>query len=202
MSSKYVPPSMRNKNAMVEVTQPEPEKKQKSYRKRNTYSKPHWEVEKEAAEKAEREKKEADEKAALENTEENFPSLSRAAPKQVSWGGRKFSELAVEWKSKAEEEALSKNTPEKDTPSLDGIVLPKFNNVHRFHEPEQEKEVPDQETNDDTEWKTIRRKVYIPKKKTIEEEIKEEEEKPESNDTVWDAEEKEEHETCWDERRY
>lgn len=202
MSNKYVPPSLRNKNPVAEVTQPEPEKKQKSYRKRNTYSKPQWEVEKDAAEKAEREKKESEEKAALENTEENFPSLSRAAPKTNSWGGgRKFSELAVEWKTKAEEETLTKNVSEKDT-SADGLVLPKFNNVHRFHEPEQEKEVPLQETNDDTEWKTVRRKVYIPKKKTIEEEIKEEEEKPESDDTVWATEEKEEHETCWDERRY
>lgn len=196
--SKYVPPSLRNKTA--EVTQPEPEKKQKPYRKRN-YSKPQWEQEKDAAEKAEKDKREAEEKAALENTEENFPSLSRAAPKQVSWSGRKFSELATEWKEKAEEEASVKQTVDKDV-SLEGVVLPKFNNVHRFHEPEENVENSTEDKNSDEEWKTVRRKVYVPKKKTIEEEIKEEEEKEESDDTVWATEDKEEYETCWDERRY
>lgn len=219
MSSKYVPPSMRLKNGMTvplpdlnDIVSPTERKKQQdgekynrknNYRKRNNYSKPQWEVEKEAAEKAEREKKEAAEKAALENTEENFPSLSRGVPKTNSWGGgRKFSELAVEWKAKADEDAVTQNVTEKDT-SADGLILPKFNNVHRFHEPEEKalsKTVD--EKNPDDEWKTVRRKVYIPKKKTVGDEIKEEEEKPESDDTVWATEEKEEHETCWDERRY
>lgn len=198
--SKYIPPSMRNK-ATADITQPEPEKKQKPYRKRNNYSKPQWEVEKDAAEKSERDKKEAAEKAALENTEENFPSLSRAAPKQISWGGRKFSELATEWKTKSEEETVTKQINEKDS-SVDGLILPKFNNIHRFHEPEKNVETSTEENTLDDEWKTIRRKVYVPKKKTVEDEIKEEEEKPESDDTVWAPEEKEEHETCWDERRY
>jgi hypothetical protein len=217
--SKYVPPSMRLKNGMTvplpdlnDIVSPTERQKRddadnakfsrkKNYRKYNN-SKPQWEQDKEAAEKAEREKKEADEKAALENTEENFPSLSRPVQKTNSWGGgRKFSELAVEWKAKAEDETVTKNVTDKDT-SADGLVLPKFNNIHRFHEPEQEKQVPVQDTDTDTEWKTVRRKAYIPKKKTIEEEIKEEEEKLESDDTVWDTEEKEEHETCWDERRY
>lgn len=199
--SKYIPPSLRNKNS--DVPDMEPEKKSKYYRKRNNYTKPQWEVEKDAAEKAEKDKRDAAEKSALENTEENFPSLSRGAPKSVSWGGRKFSELATEWKSKADEDATIKQVVEKDAP-VDGIILPKFNNVHRFHEPE-EKAVYKQsveEKNSDDEWKTIRRKVYVPKKNSVEDEIREEEEKLESDDTVWATEDKEEHETCWDERRY
>lgn len=146
-------------------------------------------------------KEEEPEKVTLDTSSQNFPSLGVSTTKQTTWNGRKFSELAKEWKEKKELDDMTKQLGTSS--SIETFTLPKFNNIRKFHEKEDATIlVEEKPETDDSEWKTVERKVYIPKKKTIEDEIKEEEKKEESDDTVWGTDEKEEYETCWDERRY
>lgn len=174
--------------------------------RRRPYFKPQWEIEKEKNDRlAEEKRKEAE--RGLENTETNFPVLCAAAPKNTSWVGRKtFSQLATEWKETEDEkkrrEDMEKATGiDADTP----FILPTFQNVHRFVEPEEEQPVeepkkePSPEDLEEIGWTIVQNR-----KPRVKKEIEFKEEDAESSegsqdDTVWNT--REEHETCWDDRR-
>jgi hypothetical protein len=111
-----------------------------SYRNRNQGRRdyvPKWKQEEEA--------KTAEEKAvakSLENTEDNFPSLGgkMVAPKTMWAGGpAKFKDLASEWRQKEEMEKVTGDQAVKqDTVLYPDMVLPTFNNVHRYTDEEEE----------------------------------------------------------------
>lgn len=106
--------------------------KMSNNRRRNyaRYEKPQWEIEKE---RAERERQEAIERG-LKNTEENFPALGSGAPKQTAWGGRKFNELAAEWKQHDDERKIEEEYTKKD----DTFTLPVFQPRHYFVEEDED----------------------------------------------------------------
>lgn len=133
--------------------------------------------------------------------EDNFPALG-AKPQPSLWIGRRFAELATEWNE--DDEKRKEESENVKSQRLDyTVVLPRFQNIRKFEEPEdKEKESeasPSNETMDG--WKTIERKKQQKPKETKEksfEEYDKEVEKQENEDeTVWDVPE---HQTCWDER--
>jgi hypothetical protein len=184
--SKYIPPALRNKQPEPEMDKPQriPERIPERRRNRN-YQKPQWEIQEEEDKKKAEEKKRAEERG-LEKTEENFPSLGGSAPRVNTWGGgRKFSELASEWKEQADTniEVVDKE---------EHFVLPRFRNIHRFIEPEDERPPPPEKTEDQNDgWTTVERKI---KKKEFKSMFDEDGNIIE-DDTVWGGEEEEE--TCW-----
>jgi hypothetical protein len=104
-----------------------------SYRNRNYNRRdyvPKWKQE-EDAKKAEEDAK----VKSLKNTEDNFPSLggNMVAPKQ-SWstGTASFKDLASEWRQKDEMEKVTAELAKNETVLFPEVVLPKFNNVHRY----------------------------------------------------------------------
>lgn len=134
--------------------------------------------------------------------EDNFPVLGNGTQRS-SWIGRKFAELATEWneddeKRKEEEAEIIKSQRHDYT-----VVLPRFQNIRKFEEPEdKEAEISPSSMNETVDgWKTIERKKQQKpkelKEKTFEDYEKEEEKKEKEDETVWDVPE---HETCWDER--
>lgn len=192
-------------------------------RKYNSYAKPRWEVEKEEAERARLEQL----KRNMENTEENFPELvfvDSVAPKVSSvWKGRKFSELAADWKNtdeqKKEEEERRKQ--EVTNRTEDGVfLLPRFTPSNRFveqdekPEPETEKKEVVEE-DDESGWVTVDRNAekqarMARKVRRKEEKLRrmDEGEEPSSSDSEEDEQDDScwndkppEHETCWDDRR-
>lgn len=179
--------------------------KEMNFKRRNrNYFKPRWEIEKEEAERIAEEKRKEQERG-LENTEENFPSLVSRKHVAPTWNGRKFAELASEWKSIDEEEKTVKPEVKEQIVSGSEFMLPKFNNIHRFHEPEDDIRHYEEESTDKDGWVQVERKVYVPKnKKTVLDYTEEDfdDETKDNDDTVWGADDREEHETCWDERRY
>lgn len=186
--SKYIPPALRNKQPEPVMDKPQeriPERIPERRRNRN-YQKPQWEIQEEEDKKKAEEKKRAEERG-LEKTEENFPSLGGSAPRVNTWGGgRKFTELAAEWKEEADKKVEVKEEEEK-------FVLPKFRNVHRFVEPEDDRPPPPPEIKDDNDgWTTVERKIV--KKKEFKSMFDEDGNLIE-DDTVWGGEEEEE--TCW-----
>jgi hypothetical protein len=184
--SKYIPPALRNKQpepAMEKPQQRIPERIPERRRNRN-YQKPQWEIQEEEDKKKAEEKKRAEERG-LEKTEENFPSLGGSAPRVNTWGGgRKFTELASEWKEEADRNVEIKEEEEK-------FVLPRFRNVHRFIEPEDDKPLPSQTKDDNDGWTTVERKI----KKNGFKSIFDDDGNLIEEDTVWGGEEQEE--TCW-----
>ena len=173
MSSKYVPPALRNKN---------------SHQKRNFDNKPEPPVE---------------QPDVCEYNEANFPSLGNPKNKMAVWGGSKsFAELASEWKIKdeTENEMLKQNEEIKKTQEStylyrQNIPLPKFHNVRRFIEPEDDKEQNVQQ--EESEWVLVDRKK-VRREKTVEELIarRELESSKEANET--NEEQAQEYESCWD----
>lgn len=155
----------------------------------------------------EQEQKRLEQEKSIENNEENFPSLNRVVkPSTWSTGSKTFAQLANEWSEKAKEEELTKQveTEEEQRSVIRpryNHALPKFHNVHRFIEPEDE-EVEEQipvSTHEDDGWVTVQRKAR--REKTIEEKFNRPETPPE--DSVWNADDQlNDHETCWDEKRY
>ena len=176
--------------------------KSEQRRPRPSNNKGFWERQREQEQKAkEEEQKLLEEKRirALEMNEENFPVLGNPGAKTTSWGGRKFSELASEWKEEqdkiVEEEALNSTRGEV----REDFVLPRFMTNRRFEEPEDVVEEPKPLPSPDDEWTVVsNRKVRKPKP-IIDDEFEAHDEVDETGETVWDA--PEEHETCWDERR-
>lgn len=185
-SNKYVPPHMRNK----------PQEERKPRYQSSRYDKPQWKVLEEEEEARRKEKQDQ----GLENTEQNFPALSTAAPKST-FAKKSFAEIALAGHEKSEQEAMKK-TLEENYHSIQGynpIVLPKLERLGRYVEPEEDDQ-PKPLQNEDG-WVTVDRKKHR-KKKTIEEIVQEDEEEQkqqEEQNTVW-GEQLEEHETCWDER--
>ena len=186
--SKYIPPALRNKQPEPEMeTKPQqriPERIPERRRNRN-YQKPQWEIQEEDDKRKAEEKKRAEERG-LEKTEENFPSLGGSAPRVNTWGGgRKFTELASEWKEEADRNVEIKEEEEK-------FVLPRFRNIHRFVEPEDDTPPPPRQTEYDNDgWTTVERKI---KKKEFKSMFDEDGNIIE-DDTVWGGDEQEE--TCW-----
>lgn len=150
----------------------------------------------------------------IENTEDNFPSLGgkMTAPKQ-SWstGTASFRDLASEWRQKDEMEKVNADLTKSETLLYPDIVLPKFNNVHRYtddgeknapEEDEAEKPSVKEETNvdldighteEDDGWVTVQHKKP-PKDKSAKksEEIQKLTEEDfeassQGSDTVWNA---------------
>lgn len=165
---------------------------------RRQFEKPFWQIEKEKAEQEAIEKQKEIERG-LEDTEQNFPTLGVAGIKSGWSGTRKFTELVSEWKAdedkkKEEEEAEKTLGYKNDT----GFVLPQFNNVRRFEEPEEVIEEAEQPAED--EWTRVdHRKYRKPKAEKTFEEDEFDDDEGEHDDTVWGGQE--EHQTCWDDRR-
>jgi len=167
---------------------------------RRQYTKPRWEIE-EDEKKAELAEMQRRAERGLERTEENFPALGNGATRQMSWDGRKFNELAAEWKEQTDRE----NEVVQEEKHEISFSLPRFHNVRRFAEPEEEIFEPrpvKKSVDDEGEWNTVTRKPRKEKRElTFDElEAKYGGEVDEDDDaTVWGG--TEEHQTCWDERR-
>jgi hypothetical protein len=185
----YVPPHNRNN----ETTERKNtfQRGQHGHSHRNSYR----DVGKEQAEAAAAEKIKQQERD-MANTEENFPILGDCASPRV-WNGKKFTDLAAEWKEADEIEKHS--NAEKEASEEYNFVLPKFRTVHRFAEPEDD---PPVEKSVD-EWEVVQRKPRKVKRDLTEEELEAKYAVPEDDentDTVWGGQE--EHQTCWNERRF
>lgn len=197
--SKYVPPHMRN--SASEMSTPAPPPPRPRYNRKSR-----WEVEKDDEE----EKKKAAEiesEKKREFTEENFPVLGNLNSSVKVWGGEKtFATLANEWNDKMQKEEIEKK--QKDVEHQETVFhkrstapLPRFHNVHRFVEPEDDEQSTQYQKVDPEEegWVTVDRKKYR-REKTLEEKLARPPTPEENGDTVWDGNAPEEHETCWDER--
>lgn len=139
--------------------------------------------------------------------EDEFPALGSAPTTYRVWGGTtSFAEKAREWSEKAQKEADDEATRKKvelETHSVPTVrALPRFRNIRRFVEPEEQQEEAIKPTSaEDDEWTLVEKKVRK-KRKTLTEiadEDLEKESEEETSDTVWN-DDKELHETCWDER--
>lgn len=201
--AKYVPPHMRN-GASETPAPPPPPPRQRYHRKSQWELEKEEQVQKQKADEVENEKK-------RELTEENFPVLGSVPSNMKVWGGPKtFATLATEWddkKKKEENEKKQKELEEQDETAFHKRVtapLPRFHNVHRFVEPEDDEEDEEQpvEQKVDPEeqgWVTVDRKKYR-REKTLEEKLARPPTPEENDETVWNGDAPKEHETCWDER--
>jgi len=185
--SKYVPPHVRNA--------PKP---QERFRRRNDEYREQRRREEDEVQKKEEQSR--------ENNEQNFPTLiTRLSAPSWSVGTKTFAQLASEWSEKSKEEELLKKDEEESKNTLQQRYthsLPKFRNVRRFVEVEdqpQSSETSEEEQIED-EWKVVvHRKPR--REKTIEEKFSRPITPPQ--DSVWNADDHpNENETCWDERRY
>ncbi len=214
-TNSYVPPHLRNKQDTNE--QPTINERRSPFQRerrppRRPYEKPFWQIEQERA-KLELEEKEKAAERGLEDTEDNFPTLGRRpiTSSMGAWtGARKFSELASDWKSadeqRKEEEERQKSA--SNTTYNDGIFpLPRFHNMHRFGEPEDEYYEEDDTTSEqqlpsEEKWTVVDNRKYRKPKPEFDfsqEDVNASHENEEDG-TVWGGQE--EHETCWDERRH
>lgn len=175
-----------------------------------------WEIEKERVAAEAAAKRASTEKAILEKTENNFPSLGGASKAAPSWSGRKFSELAADWK-RDDDDRKAEEDRKKNSKHVDDnfFILPKFNNVRRFVEEDEydeeeyygethETSIQEPVENDETGWtsvsnRKVRKQKVLP---SINDENfmrdPDEDEKP-KDDSVWNG--PLEHETYWDERK-
>lgn len=154
---------------------------------------PQWRLDKEKQEKEEAIKAVKD----LENTEANFPVLSKSAVSTKKWIGKSFKSLASEWKDYADNEKFEEDQMKAiidiDNQSHFVFVLPKFDNNHRYEE--EEEESPKKEVNE-FEWTVVDR-TKVRKVRDMDEYLNRPP-TPEDDGTVW--KETELHETCWEER--
>ena len=88
--------------------------------------------------------------------EDNFPALGTTSQPSL-WIGRRFAELATEWNE--DDEKRKEESENVKSQRLDyTVVLPRFQNIRKFEEPEdKETEVPHSNETIDG-WKTIERK--------------------------------------------
>jgi hypothetical protein len=184
MSSKYIPPSLRNQSSEMPNAFNRP-------RKQNTSS--YWaarnreedDSKKRAAEAAEK-KKSDDAKL----TEQNFPS-KLGGGKSTSWSGRKFNEVIGDI---ATTESKVVETPEETLCDLPFVpTIRRYTKViEESYTPESDTELAkSMEPDEDSGWVTVVPKVKVRREKTLEEKY------PEPEETVWDDNEEE---SCWDER--
>lgn len=135
--------------------------------------------------------------------ESAFPALGKTVQTTKPAWGKKFSELASEWKEKEEEEKVLEPIKKEEKE----ISLPRFNPVHTFVEKD---ETPQSEVEDTSDWTTVDRTAkklaqLARKQKREDERLKrlddgEEFESEHSEDeTCWN-DGPAAHETCWDER--
>lgn len=143
----------------------------------------------------------------------NEPQKEESQLKQAttsSWGTKKtFASLAAEWDEQAKLAEIQKQQDEHEKQNemvfsrKTVMPLPRFHNVRRFVEPEEEEEateqVPQNSNPDDEGWVTVDRKKYR-REKTIEEKLNRPVTPDEHDETVWNGDAPEEHETCWDQR--
>ena len=129
----------------------------RNYRERQ--DKPQWEIEKEEAERKKKDKAAKN----MEFTTENFPSLGGGGVKApVVWGGRKFSELASDWKADSDEKKAAEEKAKQGFVKKDDhlFVMPTFHpSAYYVEEDEEEESAPvvekNQEENDDDGWVTV-----------------------------------------------
>lgn len=175
----------------------------------NMYSnkrKSQWEVEQEERE-AKVKLQEEEKRKQQEFNEENFPRIGNAPSKLNFWGGPKsFVEIAVECAKVSETEKIFKPMKKQEEPKKQNLVtnhsnvqLPRFDNIHRYIEPEDEQSTEQLKNKEDEEgWVEVNHSKRRRQKSF--EEIVNRPTTPEEGDTVWDSNAPEEHETCWDER--
>jgi hypothetical protein len=208
-NNSYVPPHIRNKPITSEPMERKNPFQKDRRAPRRPHEKPFWQIEEEKA-KLELEEKKKEAERGLEDTVENFPTLGNNAPSgsgSIWSGGRKFSELASEWKStddkiKEDEEREKNRTDDRHE---DVFQLPRFRNMRRFSEPEDDYEedqiMPEKEIPAEEKWTIVENRRYRkPKKEFDFSEDGFDDEEEEEDGTVWGA--SEEHETCWDERKH
>lgn len=218
-TNSYLPPHMRNKQFASE--QPTTMERKNPFQKerrtpRRQQEKTFWEIEQEKA-KLEVEKKKKEAERGLEDTVENFPTLggNTVVASGSAWSAsRKFSELASDWKStddKRKEEEERQKEREKnceiENRRDDTFQLPRFYNMHRFSEPEDEYYPdggvqPEQSIQEEEKWTLVDNRKYRKPKPEFdfnEDDLDNYDEDGEDG-TVWGA--PEEHETCWDDRRH
>lgn len=131
-----------------------------------------------------------------ENTDANFPALGGTNAPPKTWGGRKFVELAQEWKDAREEEKVLEQMKKSEEESNAAFVLPTFRNIHRFVELEEENVKLKRDT--DT-WKVVEPRRRI-KREKAEEDLDVKYPEP-TEETVWN-EVTHEHESCWDSHKH
>lgn len=126
--------------------------------RRRNYDKPQWEIDKE---NAEREKREAIQRG-LEQTEENFPRLGTGQSKTINWSGRKFVELASEWKADDDaRKAVEELSASASSTNADVFVMPKFTLTHHYTEEDviEDDDAPppvqDSVSEEDAGWVTV-----------------------------------------------
>lgn len=177
-----------------------PRSEQRSQRPSNQKS--YWERQRQEQQKAkEEEQKLLEEKRlkSLEMNEDNFPVLGNPPAKSSGWDGRKFSELASEWKEE-QDKLIDENTMNNVKDEIrEDFVLPRFMTTRRFEEPEDVVDEPKTVTPVEDEWTVVSHKKVRKPKPIIDDEFDEQAEVDDNGETVWDG--PEEHETCWDERR-
>lgn len=85
--------------------------------------------------------------------------------------------------------------------SRHNVPLPKFHPVGRFTdvEEDEEEETVNKPKDDESEWTTVDRRKYR-KEKTFEEKIAAQLEAEAKEESVWNLEEQEEYETCWNDK--
>lgn len=194
-SSKYIPPNKRNNTTVESPRQPETFK----YRYQRP-SKLQWDIQQQEISKQKKLQQEENEKK-KEFTLENFPTLGSLPTKVTVWdGNQSFADLAQKWQEKSQIDKIEKNQQTQDNYRLMyNAPLPRFHNIHRFVEQDNEEEdeteiVPNQ----DDGWTLVDNKKFN-KKKTVDETFNRSP-TPELENSVWDTDAPNEHETCWDER--
>jgi hypothetical protein len=223
-TNSYVPPHLRNKQFTPEqptIEQSPNMERRNPFQKerrapRRQHEKPFWQIEQEKAKLEAEEKKKAEERG-LEKTVENFPALGGSTVTGLSsiWSAsRTFSELASEWKStddqRKEEEERQKEREKnhiEESRRDDLFQLPRFQNMRRFGEPEdeyyEEGDVqPEQSVPEEEKWTVVERRKYRKPKAEFDfsEDDLDDYNEDEEDGTVWGA--PEDHETCWDDRRH
>lgn len=182
----YVPPQLRNKQS---VSFNEPLERHNPFgnaRKttRPVRTKPQWLIESEEAEKKTRSHEEETLKILEERTEEHFPSLGGNVARENVWsGGKKFSELAAEWKE-------TDKPVEQVVEDKRSFVLPTFNNVRNFTD---EIPRPSPLPVADDEWVEVKTKKYMKKPDDFKS-IFDEEGNLLEEETVWNENEDD---SCW-----
>lgn len=135
--------------------------------------------------------------------ESAFPSLGKTVQATKPAWGKKFSELASEWKDKEEEEKILEPIKKEEKE----ISLPRFNPAHKFVEKD---ETPQPEVEDTSDWTTVDRSVkklsqLARKQKRQDDKLKRLDDGEEfhsensEDDTCWN-DGPAAHETCWDDR--
>jgi hypothetical protein len=122
-----------------------------------------------------------------------------------SWTGKKFSELATEWKDSDDMNAIMQENTLGER-RHETLILPRFNNIrHYVDDPppayeDHYEESPSGPVEDDG-WVRVEKKARVKREKSFEELEEEYNNEGEQDETVWN-DGPEEHETCWDSHKH